>query len=571
MADQSLNNLMSGRDSSKLSHEKGEKHEEHEDLQPRWALAPTRPYSRIVNISVSIIIFLLPSFVASWFWPSTAASRPRQLHPTAYLDGLRGVAALIVYFSHTGLQWFAPFGQNAYGSSETDHYFLQLPFVRVLLAGRASVAVFFVISGYVLSIRTLTLIHQNRPFDRVLDSLSSGLFRRSFRLYIPSLGATAAIGVLMQLGLPMQAYLPNNLPRRFATVAEQFAVWRDEALVVANPFKTTTFTRANNFLPRYIGPMWTIPVEFRGSIAIFLLLLAFARTKRWVRMLGIALVGVILEAFYSDPVEPDMALFGVGMLFAELSLVFPPGQVTRAIREQRFLLQLGLPRRFIHRLHSAVMFVLLAVALYLFSYPDGSETAALSPAFRSLAASVPMNYRAIYGLDGQYWFSIGASILLFVLMYSPPAKMPTGADGLGESMLPGHELEAASALASAPASDEGSQPLLQRLLTSRFAQYLGTISFSLYLWHNPLQATIGIWYSNPGHELINKYDEMASGMAPDKLGELTSVFRWQYAALLPGLLWTTVAVIWVSDVWTRAVDLPAVRFARELERWVRRT
>ena len=71
----------------------------------------------------------------------------RKLHPTAYLDGLRGFAAFIVYWHHHQL-WPRAFAdlilENAYGY-EKRYYFACLPGVRTFFTGgHFAVAVFFV-------------------------------------------------------------------------------------------------------------------------------------------------------------------------------------------------------------------------------------------------------------------------------------------------------------------------------------------------------------------------------------------------------------------------------------------
>jgi peptidoglycan/LPS O-acetylase OafA/YrhL len=100
---------------------------------------------------------------------------------TAWLDGLRGFAALIVYFHHNhlwahGLEDNKVF-ENGFGF-EGRHYFAALPFVRNFFSGgHMSVAIVFVISGYVLSVKTLSLIRKGQ-IQGAADSIGSALFRR---------------------------------------------------------------------------------------------------------------------------------------------------------------------------------------------------------------------------------------------------------------------------------------------------------------------------------------------------------------------------------------------------------
>jgi len=93
--------------------------------------------------------------------------------PTAYLDGLRGFAALLVYWHHHELWVRNPFiFENAFGF-EGNFYFATLPGVRTFFTGgHYSVTVFFVLSGYVLSIKPLSLIEKG-DFAGLSEHLAS--------------------------------------------------------------------------------------------------------------------------------------------------------------------------------------------------------------------------------------------------------------------------------------------------------------------------------------------------------------------------------------------------------------
>lgn len=91
-------------------------------------------------------------------------------------------------------------------------------------------------------------------------------------------------------------------------------------------------------------------------------------------------------------------------------------------------------------------------------------------------------------------------------------------------------------------------PMLQRIFNNRFTQYLGKISFSLYLVHGFMIHTLYysllpvVWNIFGSETHLQK--EVSFGVA---LG-IVSVF-----------------LVWVSDVFMRLVDMPSVKFARWLE------
>jgi hypothetical protein len=69
----------------------------------------------------------------------------QKLRPTAWLDGVRGVAALIVTIYHFTQFW--PWMERGWGASETDYHWLQFYLIRFIISGGFMVRIFFVISG----------------------------------------------------------------------------------------------------------------------------------------------------------------------------------------------------------------------------------------------------------------------------------------------------------------------------------------------------------------------------------------------------------------------------------------
>ncbi|CAM1508703.1 Fc.00g055510.m01.CDS01 [Cosmosporella sp. VM-42] len=139
--------------------------------------------------------FLTPSFLQRS--EVHGLIRPANLYPTAFLDGMRGFAAFTVMIAH----WSGWIYDNQLGwGAKGGHYdFLRLPFFCLLYHGSIQVDIFFVISGYVLSCRPMRFIRRGQvtEFHSVLTSL---LFRRWARLFLPIAASTLMIAFLLQLG-----------------------------------------------------------------------------------------------------------------------------------------------------------------------------------------------------------------------------------------------------------------------------------------------------------------------------------------------------------------------------------
>jgi len=83
------------------------------------------------------------------------------VHKTSWLDGLRGLASLSIIAYHWS-GYVLRDSDISYGTPESDmsSSLLQLPVIRLLYAGPANVCLFFVISGYVLSVKPVELMRR---------------------------------------------------------------------------------------------------------------------------------------------------------------------------------------------------------------------------------------------------------------------------------------------------------------------------------------------------------------------------------------------------------------------------
>lgn len=440
--------------------------------------------------------------------------------------------------------------------------------------------IFFVISGFALSLKALSIIHtpistgpntrneDNINNDRdettrrakLFDCLSGSLVRRPIRLFLPVVVSTAIVGMLVRIKM----FFKVNKPMPFPTWQEQLADWWAQLLQTVDPFRATRiFTREDTWQNDYNGALWTIPIEYKGSIQVFVLLLTFGGAKRsWIRWAGVVSAGWWQLA----KGDADMTLFCAGLVLAEAHILREKraqGQGTTA--RASWAISKGA-----RHLLSTLVFV---VALYLLSYPDiGGED---SIGYRTLATMVPNYYFAVdvMGDEGMermqhYWMSIGAILFLWAVMYSPHVRPLSNLWSWRNSSTSVNYGTRKHANDSS-GYDQEEEPSLQKLFTNDFTQYLSKISYSLYLWHTPIQNCI-CWR----YYLHAKRTWVAAGIAAAELEGLEAaaalrevwwMLTWSYlwALLLDGLV-----VFWVSDVFYRTVDVHSVRLARRVSAYV---
>ncbi|KAK2839222.1 hypothetical protein FQN49_006355 [Arthroderma sp. PD_2] len=444
------------------------------------------------NPLVRILIFICPSFLQGRHAREQIC--PSKLSPTAYLDGMRGLAALFVYFCHYSYQAFVV--AEGWGGGDTNYHFLKLPFLRLWYQGPAAVCVFFVISGYALSYSPLKLI-RNRSHADLSTRTSSLVFRRGIRLYLPTAISTLMIACLLQLGVydwtrafaHDRTYMRNvaeTHPARMESIYAQFSDWALSVYRMVHVFGWEKFGGAT----AYDVHLWTIPVEFRCSLYLFLLIVGTARLQAKLRFLAVA--GIM--AFFYTHSRWDLLLFCCGMALAEWDLIRGIHLPTPALCQDQ------MPFRRPKQIFWALVSVL---GLYLLCQPDsGGE---VTPGWRYLSSIIPDWWQEE---KYRYWQSAGA--VLFVLA-------------------------------------AGHSKGWQEFFNTPAVQYLGKISYALYLMHGPAMHTVGYMLENWAYSVTG-----VDG-------------NWYNAGFILGACFCVPTVIWWADVFWRAVDIPAVRFAKWLE------
>jgi peptidoglycan/LPS O-acetylase OafA/YrhL len=211
-------------------------------------------------------------------------SRQRYL----FLDGLRGWGSVTVVFFHVLIEGFPANATMADRDLWAKVFFLN---------GTFAVAVFFIVSGFSLSIGYL-----ERRDWRILLRLGAG---RYLRLVIPIFAICLIVHILLVLGIIPPA---DQRVELFRT-----ALNFDPTAAHLLKFGLFDVFFAYSSSDTYVPPLWTMPLEFFGSYITLGLLTLFAGARlRIIASAGLACYFGYRDSWY--------ALFPVGVLFADIFL-----------------------------------------------------------------------------------------------------------------------------------------------------------------------------------------------------------------------------------------------------------
>ncbi|ELR04841.1 hypothetical protein GMDG_07066 [Pseudogymnoascus destructans 20631-21] len=470
----------------------------HQDglLGQKWLPAdPDSKLSSLARITKNCAGYLRPSFLTR---PGRSKTKT-QLGRTAYLDGLRGFAAFLVYWQHHQLWAHGALGpdkilENAFGY-DNQYYFACLPFIRTFLTGgHFAVTVFFVISGYVLSAKPLALI-QGGEYGRLGDTLASALFRRWMRLYIPVIVTTFL-------------YMTSWHALGIWTDSDHQGTYGDELIKWYRDLKNFTFIFDGSGDPffHYNGHVWSIPVEFKGSIVIYTSLLAFSRCRKNARLW--CELGMIYYCMYIVD-GSFFSMFLAGMLLCDLDLLAAKGELPR-------FFALFEPWK------ELVFFNLFIISLYLGGVPSNSADISV---LRASSGWYYLSFLKPQAVFNYKWF------YLFFASVSMVASVPQ-------------------------------VPWLKTFFEMRFNLYLGRISYAFYLIHGPVMWTLGDrlyvavgWYRDAHLRGVPGWVNLLP------LPKAGPFFGFEFSFLVPHIIILPVT-LWLAEVVTKTVDKPTVRFVQ---------
>lgn len=347
--------------------------------------------------------------------PTTSAPR------LVALDGLRGLASLMVVLTHVGLA--APLATNLTLSSWLSRPDLVL--VSLASDGSTAVTIFFVLSGLVL---VLPMVGEKRARD--LPRWAAYYPRRLLRLYVPVWGS-----ILLAIGWYV-AVTPRTTPWTTDWVASHDQPILLRPLLAAFELRRTTFLNS---------PLWSLHYEVVFSLLLPVYVLIASWGPTWARRL----------------LPPAIAVTGLGALVgSDLLVMLPQFLVGALLAAQRERLHAWL-----HSLSASSGLALVTLSLVL------TQSAAVltwvGPTW-SLGFAWPLRVT-------------GSAILVMLFMGWWPA---------------------------------------QRLSSTRVVSWLGAMSFSLYLVHEPLVVSLRLLLGPSA-----TYTQLLVAALPASLA-LAAVFWW---------------------------------------------
>jgi peptidoglycan/LPS O-acetylase OafA/YrhL len=296
-----------------------------------------------------------------------------------YLDGLRGVLAVIVFLHHFFYAFYPEviFGGDYQSFSNTGTFtglkLIGLSPINILFNPGFAIHFFFLLSGYV----------QTYQFYQTGDKsiIQRGLLKRYFRLALPTLSVVILVYCAHKFHWIRKDLIAEN-PLNSGWVKSvmpntlQFHQLFKEGLI-------SSFQHNS----RYYQVLWTMPTELANSYLVLLLALALHKIKHQTKVIVVLLLieFSVLEEYYS-------IAFVSGMLIARLR-VEPPAY--NSVFAKKWL-----------------KWTCLAIGLYFGSYPFTGYQGAVSQSVYS-----PISFFDTYPHIISYY--IGSVFMFLFILQSP--------------------------------------------------------------------------------------------------------------------------------------------------------
>lgn len=282
--------------------------------------------------------------------------KPNTIKRLTQLDSLRGLAALSVFFEHY---------TNSYNIRSATYRFAYFSPLHILWNGHAAVLLFFILSGFVLS---LPFINNEKPLQII-----EFYVKRIFRIYPAFL-----LAILIALILKYYFYDVTSV-NEFSLWFRKPWAWNWNSAVAHETLKT--FTLIGKFNPDLIIPaIWSLIIEMRISIILPFLIIIASRGN-----LLFNLLFFLVLTYWGQTSETALGVFFIGILIAK----YKEPLITKLKSQSNWFI---------------AMLILFAIVLYTIDFTFGLNT----------------SHAIVRGII-NYSVSIGSGIFIIVLISRPKA------------------------------------------------------------------------------------------------------------------------------------------------------
>ncbi|EXJ81886.1 hypothetical protein A1O1_07951 [Capronia coronata CBS 617.96] len=497
--------------------------------------------SNALKLSKRFAYCFTPQAVRSYCFGDSGP--PPKRFPTSYLSGLRGLTALKVFTFHWTFA-FSDLGYKPYGTTERYTYFLELPIIRYIHSGFTA-HIFFAVAGYLTSLRLFQILdrHDQASQTKAFVNISGALFRRAFRLYLPTFIITLLFTHYIHFGFyeHNRPYLDDHeklfpgvwqepKPELMASYYAQLRYWASEMFQLTNIFLPTTA-----YYPFIDQHLWSILAEMRGSLCLYFVLMATAQCRTYIRLTMLCCMTVLFFLWN----HWEVWIYLLGGIVAQINMIMGDPESDKDKKSTMGGL-LAPPSR-----SPSTQFI---------GSSSGKSSSTSSSAW--IQITPPTTLRAYVR---TFWFLVAFYFLSYPIWGCEPTETAIGYQTL--NMLIPEWMErkdkfypnlGTALLLLLLARSYDSTSNWRRLLNSDIAQYMGKISFGLYLTHGPVLHAVGY--------MIPQYIWWGMGVE----GVDTTNTVW-FVVLFIGWAISLTLCLCVADVWTREVEGRCVKFVKKIE------
>ncbi|KAF2268563.1 hypothetical protein CC78DRAFT_540829 [Lojkania enalia] len=343
-----------------------------------------------------------------------------------WIDGLRGIASFMVVSGHLCTA-FVPWLHSPAPDPKAAPHLFQLPFFRLVVGGRAAVALFFLITGYVNSIGPIAKARAGNT-DAAFHGIARSALARSGRLILPTMTATFLTWFMANTNAYHMTKHVDSTWIRQGWHRQEPTLW----MALKSLFKAEVQTWTIGW-DEYDGTQWTLHLFLEGSMLVYTTMFATVMVRPKARFLVYAVLYLYFwqlgEGLAIGALKGLNIVFG--MFVAELHNHYKDSATSV--------------------LPTPVPALMIVLGMFMSGYPQDAQ----QNAWWSHRMQIFMHQITVEKSDARrYWDHLGASTVLLGIFFSRNAR---------------------------------------RVLTSPIFNFVGRVSFPVYLMHNTLIKSVLTW------------------------------------------------------------------------------